>query len=417
MEYENENINAQPGAYAQLEELGGSDYEIRDGEPDITGWSVFNHEGNKIGEVQDMLFDPEAGKVRYIVLELQANGQDVLDDDRNVLIPIGVAKLYTDEEQVTIPLASAEPLTGLPTYEAGHLTPETEMQIRQVFEGGSTAPYEHPQFYTHTHFNEDNFYNREPLPDNTTIIPAQAMDEEPKSTAFPQGRIVGEFESIAGENVTTESLERENSQPVEETGNNDYRLNEGFLPEPESVEQEEALEEEQAVSTGNSKLMEFFVNELKDLLWAEQELNDALPDMAEAATSQELKTAFTNHQLETQTHIARLEQIFGILGIEPETTKCDAMAGIVEEGDGIISDTDEGTAQRDVGLIFAGQKAEHYEIASYGGMISLAKTLGYYEIAELLVLTIDEEKSADALLTEIAENHVNYEASTERADD
>jgi ferritin-like metal-binding protein YciE len=439
MEFENENINAQPRAYAQLEELGHSDYEIRDGEPDITGWSVFNHEGNKIGEVQDMLFDPEARKVRYIVLELQANGQDVLDDDRLVLIPIGVAKLYTGEEQVTIPLASAEPLAGLPTYTSGSLTPETEMKIRQVFEGGSTAPYAHPQFYAHAHFNEDHFYNREALPDNTTIIPAEAMDdeasavraekagqivdrlnqsdEEPKSTEFPQGKVVGEFESIAPENVTTEFLERENSQPVEETGINDYRLNEGFSPEPESIEQEEAWQEEQAVSTGNSKLMEFFVNELKDLLWAEQELEDTLPDMAEAATSQELKNAFTNHRAETQTHIVRLKQIFGILGLEPETTKCDAMAGIVEEGDEIISDTEEGTAQRDVGLIFAGQKAEHYEIASYGGLISLAKTLGYYEIAELLVLTIDEEKSADALLTEIAENHVNYEASTERADD
>jgi ferritin-like metal-binding protein YciE len=163
--------------------------------------------------------------------------------------------------------------------------------------------------------------------------------------------------------------------------------------------------------------MEFFVNELKDLLWAERELVETLPDMAEAATSQELKTAFTNHLAETETHVTRLEQIFGMLGLEPETTKCDAMSGIIDEGDEIISDTDEGTAQRDVGLIFAGQKAEHYEIASYGGMISLAKTLGYYDIAEMLVQTIDEEKSADALLTEIAENHINYEASTETADD
>jgi uncharacterized protein (TIGR02284 family) len=178
----------------------------------------------------------------------------------------------------------------------------------------------------------------------------------------------------------------------------------------------EAAWEAQAETT-NSKLMEFFVNELKDLLWAERELVDTLPGMAEAATSQELKNAFTNHLAETEVHVTRLEQIFGILGLEPETTKCDAMSGIVEEGDGIISDTEEGTAQRDVGLIFAGQKAEHYEIASYGGMISLAKTLGYYEIAEILVMTIDEEKSADALLTEIAENHVNYEASTERAED
>lgn len=189
-----------------------------------------------------------------------------------------------------------------------------------------------------------------------------------------------------------------------------------YAGEPETTEQETAYQDELETATGNSKLMEFFVDELKDLLWAERELVDTLPDMAEAATSQELKTAFTNHLAETEIHVNRLEQIFGVLGLEPETTKCDAMSGIVDEGDTIISNTEEGTAQRDVGLIFAGQKAEHYEIASYGGMVSLAKTLGYYDIAELLVMTLDEEKTADALLTEIAENHVNYDAGNEPAE-
>jgi uncharacterized protein (TIGR02284 family) len=213
-----------------------------------------------------------------------------------------------------------------------------------------------------------------------------------------------------------EQQEQFTEQPSYEGAAGEFGNQTAYAPEPESIEQEEEWQEEQATSTGNSKLMEFFVNELKDLLWAERELVDTLPDMAEAATSQELKNAFTNHLAETEVHVSRLEQIFGILGLEPETTKCDAMSGIVDEGDEIISDTEEGTAQRDVGLIFAGQKAEHYEIASYGGMISLAKTLGYYEIAELLVMTIDEEKTADDLLTNIAENHVNHEASTERAD-
>jgi len=393
---------------------------------------VLSRSGEKIGEVEDLLFDAQAQKVRYLVIQLQASGEETEDDNKRVLAPVGIAELRNDQEAVALPIGSAEEMAGLPAYQSGQLSPEDEVQIRSIF-GGSTAPYEHPQFYAHEHFNDDKFYNREVLPDNTTIIPAENMDdeasevragkasqivdrlnqsdEEPKSTEFPQGRIVGEYEA------TTESLERENSQPVEETGNNDYQLNEGFIPEPESIEQEEEWQDQQGSGTGNSKLMEFFVNELKDLLWAEQELADTLPDMAEAATSQELKTAFTNHQAETETHITRLEQIFGILGLEPDTTKCDAMSGIIDEGDEIISDTDEGTAQRDVGLIFAGQKAEHYEIASYGGMISLAKTLGYYEIAELLVLTIDEEKSADALLSRIAENHVNYEAGKEPAED
>ncbi|MDN3550223.1 ferritin-like domain-containing protein [Mucilaginibacter aquaedulcis] len=190
-----------------------------------------------------------------------------------------------------------------------------------------------------------------------------------------------------------------------------------YAPESETVIPDQEWDVDQASASGNSKLSEFFVNELKDLLWAENKLVDTLPEMAEAATSSELRNAFEQHLTETEVHVERLEQIFDILGIEPDSRKCEAMAGIVDEGDEIISATEEGTAQRDVGLIFAGQKAEHYEIASYGGMIALAKTLGYYEIAELLVLTLDEEKTADALLTEIAESQANIAASNEPAEE
>lgn len=214
-----------------------------------------------------------------------------------------------------------------------------------------------------------------------------------------------------------ESSARPVADSYDEANTGQYQEAASNVPELQDVEQEEGYREHQNTGNSNSKLMEFFVDELKDLLWAEKELVDTLPDMAEAATSDDLKAAFNNHLTETQEHVSRLEQIFGILGLEPDTTKCDAMAGIVDEGDEIISNTEEGTAQRDVGLIFAGQKAEHYEIASYGGMVSLAKTLGYYEIAETLVLTLDEEKTADALLTQIAENHVNYDASRENSDD
>jgi len=175
--------------------------------------------------------------------------------------------------------------------------------------------------------------------------------------------------------------------------------------------------ETQTAQTTDSKLKEFFTDQLEDLLWAEKKLVKTLPKMQEAATSAELKEAFGNHLAETQNHVNRLEQVFGIIGEEVDTTKCAAMAGIVDEGEDIIDETDEGTAQRDVGLIFAGQKAEHYEIASYGGMIALAKTLGYYDIAELLVMTLDEEKTADALLTGIAEGQVNTAASHEPADE
>jgi len=171
------------------------------------------------------------------------------------------------------------------------------------------------------------------------------------------------------------------------------------------------METQEAVQ--NSKLKEFFVDQLEDLYWAEKKLVKTLPKMQEAATSQQLKDAFANHCNETQNHVSRLERVFGIIGEDVDSTKCPAMAGIVDEGEDIIDDTDDGSAQRDVGLIFAGQKAEHYEIATYGGMITLAKTLGYDEAADILSQTLAEEKKADELLTSIAENDINYQAANE----
>jgi uncharacterized protein (TIGR02284 family) len=188
----------------------------------------------------------------------------------------------------------------------------------------------------------------------------------------------------------------------------------GLVPEPDfTYDNNYKAEQPEAVPADNSKLKEFFVNELKDLLWAENKLVDTLPKMADAAHSVHLREAFIGHLAQTKQHVARLEQIFGVLGEEPDTTKCDAMAGIVDEGEDIIDDTDEGTAQRDVGLIFAGQKVEHYEIASYGGMVTLAKTLGYDAAAGILGQTLAEEKEADSMLSQIAENNINYQAAGE----
>jgi len=166
-------------------------------------------------------------------------------------------------------------------------------------------------------------------------------------------------------------------------------------------------------TTTDSKLQELFVNQLQDLYWAEKKLVKTLPKLEEAATSQQLKNAFRNHWEKTQQHVTRLENVFNMIGEEAEATKCPAMAGIVDEGSDIIDDTDEGSAQRDVGLIFAGQKAEHYEIATYGGLVQLAKTLSYNEAATEMSKTLEEEKEADLLLTQIAERNVNYQASLE----
>jgi uncharacterized protein (TIGR02284 family) len=189
--------------------------------------------------------------------------------------------------------------------------------------------------------------------------------------------------------------------------------NETGLPQPASANANpDALKDQQPVA--DSKLKEFFVNELKDLLWAEKKLVDTLPKMEEAANTVQLKEAFHSHLAQTEQHVSRLEQIFGVLGEDVDTTKCEAMSGIVDEGEDIIGETEEGTAQRDVGLIFAGQKVEHYEIASYGGMVTLAKTLGLDAAVKLLSQTLAEEKAADQLLTQIAETKVNYHAAAEQ---
>jgi len=167
------------------------------------------------------------------------------------------------------------------------------------------------------------------------------------------------------------------------------------------------------VASDDSMLKSFFEDELKDIYWAEKNIVKTLPKMQKAATSEELKQAFEEHTQQSQTHVERLEQVFEILGAKAQAKKCDAMAGIIEEGKGIIEETEKGTATRDVGLILAAQKVEHYEIATYGGLAQLATTLGLEDIADLLRQTLEEEKETDVKLTEIAESDVNYEAATE----
>lgn len=160
-------------------------------------------------------------------------------------------------------------------------------------------------------------------------------------------------------------------------------------------------------------LLDFFVGEIKDIYWAEKHLVKTLPKMHKAATTQELANAIKEHLEVTKTHVTRLEEIFEMLEKKPQGKKCDAMEGLTKEGEGIIEDTDMGTATRDVGLILAAQKVEHYEIATYGGLLQLATTLGLSDVAGHLALTLEEEKTANETLTAIAENNINYQASEE----
>ena len=168
------------------------------------------------------------------------------------------------------------------------------------------------------------------------------------------------------------------------------------------------------ISAETSALNTLFIDELKDILWAEKHLVKALPKMAKAATSEELKTAFTNHLEETKNQITRLEQVFASIGEKASPIKCDAMEGLIKEAEGCIEDTEKGSLTRDAGLISCGQKVEHYEIASYGTLKTFAGVLGYTEAAALLEETLNEEKTADQLLTTVAESFVNEQARAEK---
>jgi ferritin-like metal-binding protein YciE len=167
------------------------------------------------------------------------------------------------------------------------------------------------------------------------------------------------------------------------------------------------------LSGPNSQLENFFVDELKDIYWAEKHLTKALPKMQKAATTGELQQAIELHIAQTEEHVARLEQVFEILGKKPQAKKCEAMEGLVKEGERVVEDTEDGSMTRDVGIIISAQKVEHYEIAAYGGLTQLAKTMRQDEIARILGQTLGEEKETDASLTQIAENDINWEAELE----
>ena len=160
-------------------------------------------------------------------------------------------------------------------------------------------------------------------------------------------------------------------------------------------------------------MQELFLDSLKDIYYAEKAILKALPKMKKAATSEQLAAAFEEHLAVTEGQVGRLEQVFESIDEKVGSKKCEAIEGLIKEAESIIEDTEDETATRDVGLIMAAQKVEHYEIATYGGLVQLAQTLGYDDAAELLQETLNEEKETDELLTGIAENNVNYEASEE----
>ena len=156
-------------------------------------------------------------------------------------------------------------------------------------------------------------------------------------------------------------------------------------------------------------LDDLFHDTLKDTYFAEKKIVTTLPKMAKAAQHPQLKMAFEKHLKESEGHVKRLEQVFGIIGKKPQGKTCDAIVGITEEGAEIIKDY-KGTPALDAGLIGAAQAVEHYEISRYGTLRTWAKELGFDDAASLLQATLDEEKTTDQTLTKIAESAINQDA-------
>ena len=159
-------------------------------------------------------------------------------------------------------------------------------------------------------------------------------------------------------------------------------------------------------------LKELYIDELKDLYNAENQLVKALPKMAKAASSDKLRQGFEEHLEQTKNHVQRLEKIFQTLGESPKGKKCKGMEGLIEEGSEVMEEDYEGSVM-DAALIGAAQRVEHYEIAGYGTVRTMAETLGESDHTSLLEETLQEEKETDEKLTELA-SRINAEASAER---
>jgi ferritin-like metal-binding protein YciE len=164
-----------------------------------------------------------------------------------------------------------------------------------------------------------------------------------------------------------------------------------------------------------SGLKKILIDELRDIYHAEKQLVKALPKMAKAATSPDLRAAIESHLEETEEHVNRLEQAFDLLEQPVKAKPCAGMAGIIEEGSDVIREEDKGPVL-DAAIVAGAQRAEHYEMAAYGSVIAWAKALGHDDVATLLEETLDEEKAADEKLTELAEGGINADAAGEGED-
>ena len=170
---------------------------------------------------------------------------------------------------------------------------------------------------------------------------------------------------------------------------------------------------EKMMKKGENLFHDLFIDELKDIYWAEKHLAKNLPKVIKAATSDELKSAVSGHLSETEDQVRKLERVFELVGEKAQAKKCDAMEGLVEEVSSCIEDTEKGSYTRDAGLIVCAQKVEHYEIAAYGSLTEFAKVMNHTEAAEILAEILEEEKAADEKLNAVATSGINQMAMSE----
>lgn len=229
----------------------------------------------------------------------------------------------------------------------------------------------------------------------------------------------------AASTVSGKSLANSSAESASDNDNNDMKKEASSTARKTGSGQSSGSDKENNTASNSQKpsetekdgpLFKFFTDSLKDIYFAEKHILEALPKMQKAATTSELQEAFEDHYLQTQKQVSRLEKVFKLIGEEAEGKKCEAIIGIVKEGETCIKDTEEGSMTRDAGLIIAAQKVEHYEIASYGGLAALAETLGLYDASDLLHTTLEEEEQTDLDLTDIAESFINFAAKQDDED-
>ncbi|SNV36617.1 Domain of uncharacterised function (DUF892) [Chryseobacterium taklimakanense] len=230
----------------------------------------------------------------------------------------------------------------------------------------------------------------------------------------------------AASTVSGKSLANSSAESASDNDNNNMKKETSSTAKKTGSDQSSDSDRESNTASQSQKpsetekdgpLFKFFTDSLKDIYFAEKHILEALPKMQKAATTSELQEAFEDHYLQTQKQVSRLEKVFKLIGEEAEGKKCEAIIGIVKEGETCIKDTEEGSMTRDAGLIIAAQKVEHYEIASYGGLAALAETLGLYDASDLLHTTLEEEEQTDIDLTDIAESFINFAAKQDDEDD